>query len=136
MHKLAIVDFSTAKDLKEVGFDWYCDYNYYMKSNHKIFKQGELLYGATYNEMDWTSAPEQALVIKWLLDIHNLYVVIEPHFKQWFWEIRQINNTDSYAVYYIIKSQIYTNPNAYKTHDEAQLGGIKECIKYLKNETE
>jgi hypothetical protein len=134
MHKLAIVDFSTAKDLKELGFDWYCDYNYYMKNNHKVFKQGELLYGATHNEIDWTSAPEQALVCKWFRDVHNIHIIVE---------IASSSKTSDYVYSWNIwrnskHGYFDWNPmngsdwEGYDNFEEAELEGIQSAIEYLK----
>lgn len=131
LNKLQIVNFDTAKDLNEIGFNWRTTQSYRLRE-HSIFKIGQLYHSAPIDE-NWIKAPEVALVIKWFLDKYNLFVTVESHFRQWFWKIVQINRgTDSMAVHYVIESQKRTDPNAYLTYDEAELEGIKKCIKHLK----
>lgn len=154
--KIPIVPFDVAKDLKELGFDWPCLYFHLIDhkgnsftqtclkgfydedENISLTKNSNLLdnHGSTLNceGYEFYSAPEQALVVKWLLETHNLFVQVTPHFKQWYWDILEINNDpDSLAVYRIPKSGKFVKVHNYPTHDDAQLEGIKECIKYLKN---
>jgi hypothetical protein len=140
---LQIIPFDVARDLKELGFDWSVNSAYFQNNKNKsgyddLFTTHSEIY-ENHNDTDYLyrriSAPEQALVVKWLRDVHNIHIQVEPHFKQWFWEICQLNNdTDSMAVYYVLETQRRSNPNAYKTFEQAELEGIKEVIKYLKDD--
>ena len=139
--KLKLVDFETAKDLKELEFDWTCT-GHYSKSKKPVY----YLYGEVKQET-YIKAPEQALVIKWFRDAHNIYIATNrfsngltdklqayhitedfttklPKFGIWRVDIliEDVNKPDW-------KDVITTYGD---TYEEAESNGIKEGIKYLK----
>ena len=97
---LPIVDFDTAKDLKELGFDWVCT------SDFKV---------------------EQALVTKWLRDVHKLS--IEPELLRSEYKCCVATTTDGYFDIVIGGSKF----NAWPTYEESELEGIQKTIQYLKD---
>ena len=95
--KLQIVPFDVAKDLKELGVDWKCmfnyeryntdnihcsnsDFDYWMSQRQSCpiqlmnFNEHEFSGGyRTKSENKW-SAPEQSIVVKWFRDIHDIHI--------------------------------------------------------------
>lgn len=71
----AYVSFETAKLLKEKGFDEPC--RYYYSSDGKIYR----VYGLkdrNYTGVNTFSVPFQALAMKWLREVHNIHIGINP----------------------------------------------------------
>lgn len=70
-----LISFETAKLAKEKGFDEVCSYLY---ENSK-----EIVYTTHKNSglnkhFDWYSAPTQSLLQKWLREVHNILVYVDP----------------------------------------------------------
>jgi hypothetical protein len=122
---LPIVDFQTAKDLKELGFDW-------PVSNMYRNNESERLHGLSQEPVDVNSqktsvisAPTQAEVIKWLRDEKNISVIVE-----WYGASEEIEF--EYEVCSFVDTSIMEAGYHYNTYEEAELAGIKEAIKILK----
>ena len=119
--KLQIVDFETAKYLKELGFDWKDTVSkYYDTKGNRIL----YLHGIPDEKYGYILRPEQSLVVKWLRDVHKLKITVYP--KRFF--------EDLYCLSISINNEIIHSPkHFYKIYEEAELDGIREAIKYLKN---
>lgn len=139
--KLPIVPFDVAKDLKELEFDWYVNWMYYYAkgSDAIVLQFSDYLsgsvnpkYGFNFNHRYSTdtnelpvSAPEQSLVVKWFRDVHGLDIFIR-------WCSVYYNG----YVYELWKGNEFISCNEFVenlTYEEAELEGIKEAIKYLKD---
>lgn len=123
------VSFETAKLLKEKGFDILCHgvYRKTLKENEIVdkpnlyianwFKNNTDLKESEYSDIVYCTAPTQALVMRWLREVHNLFIVVEynnvltPTF--WF----KLNNCPSDILY--------------TTYEEACEEAIKCCLKDL-----
>lgn len=139
--KIPIVPFDVAKDLKELGFDWQVSWMYYyMKFSNEIGLQFcDFLsrginpkYGFNFNHRYSTdtnelpiSAPEQALIVKWFRDVHKIVL-----------NIIYTASIEKYEVSVVISDTWCYNRciPIFNTYEEAELEGIRETIKYLKNE--
>lgn len=141
--KLEIVDFETAKDLKELGFDWDC----YLSVDEKYPEDIHIAYDLTgenkFTIEDIEAAkenghncflmPELDLVCKWFRDVYDIYITctIIGVYRNSNHQVSVVDfSNDSFGdriIYKLLENMSY---------DEAQLEGIKETIKYLKsNET-
>ncbi len=135
--KLPIVDFETAKELKKLGFNELHNNCYRFDSTEEIYVLvGEN--GVSYfnNQADKDgyvadiTAPEQAFVVKWFRDVHDILVYADVFDKgfleknKFCYQWRIFPRTDDWFV----------SIEEYKTYEEAELEGIKEAINYLKNE--
>lgn len=130
---LPIVDFNTAKELKELGFDapTIFAYNKYGKFTHKLANQiGKEPY-VHYCEYDSDMyAPAITEVIKWFRDVHNLYinVTLVGVYKEKNFQLSVMDfNNGSFGERIVYK--VFYNT----TFEQAELEGIKKVIKYLKN---
>lgn len=160
--ELKIVDFETAKLLKEKGFDWDV-VNFYTKGGTlenlipeypytelsidydnlgiSIDKTGEYNWNSCVDfilisafnesigvryEMGY-SAPTQALVVKWLRDVHKIHIVIDLHWiaRGYDYSIYKIDN-DMETV--VSKQVVYED---IRTYEEAELTGIIEALKLI-----
>lgn len=140
MHKLPIVPFDVAEDLKELGFDWSCSQHYNDAFDGDIRLQD-------FSTL-WTyPAPEQASVAKWLRDVHdiNLFVHQECIGSDEFcytYEMKylpkEFADCKRKATKYIYVQSFCMGFGSYSggwdNYEEAELEGIREAIKYLKNE--
>lgn len=116
--KLQIVSFDVAKDLQELGFNWRTRQTYTQLTDWLSENDSEL-------NRHMLKAPEQALVVKWFRDVHNLKITVYP--KRFFEDLYCLSISNK-------KKIIYEEKHFHRTYEEAELEGIKECIKYLKNE--
>jgi len=147
-NKLAIVPFNIAKDLKELGFNWgvlgaYNSQGVYWPSGYTNNKELEFGY----------AAPEQALVALWLRNVHNVhiqpnYTVFDDSKYEHYVGYRLniiIGEKGEFKAYNLILNDDELNLKynggimqghgiVFASYEEAELEGIKECIKYLKNE--
>lgn len=133
MHKLQIVPFDVAQDLKELGFDWGVKYAY---------NNTGVLWDATYiNNQELTSslrysyaAPEQTLVCKWFRDVHKLHLDVRTAFSYSLEQVYYFNEMRHVVKFqdkHIWDGFVFKN-NQVNNYEEAELEGIREAIKYLK----
>jgi hypothetical protein len=71
------VSFETAKLLKEKGFDqncatYYLDGQVWRHYSGEVIPKGKQIY----------AAPTQAIVMKWLRKVHNIYIDISPTYSE------------------------------------------------------
>lgn len=73
------VSFEVAKLLKEKGFDELCIFKY--SSEGVRMKAGVAIDEWQNSELDddECSCPSQSMAMKWLREVHNIFIVIEPH---------------------------------------------------------
>lgn len=126
--KLKLIDVETAILAKQVGFD--------IEDKDSMIKGTLQMYGTQivpqleiYNETKWkfyrdyTLAPEQELLAKWLRDVHNLIVYITPS-----WDekdkstIRWRNNNTKESAKII-----------YNSYEEAMEEGLFNALQILEN---
>jgi hypothetical protein len=108
--KEKIITFETAKLAKEKGFNEICEYGYFDRDDEIILDISD------HNNSDNLdiSAPTQALLQKWLREVHNINVYCQPvdyeNTDKWF------NNIASH------------NPPFTGTYEEALEVGLQEAL--------
>lgn len=121
------VSFEIAKLLKEKGFDepiW----TRYEDNN-------EIIFGDKYNwnnsPMGQTSAPSQAMTMKWLREVHNKHCDIGYDIDlKWFFQIIDLKETieDHYTEMKFYHSNNQCN---FKSYEEAVEAALKYCLENL-----
>ena len=125
------VSFETAKLLKEKGFDcackaWYSEYTSQFGGekytsiefdNHNKFNE---------NYKFICSAPTLQMVMKWLREVHKLYINIWA-------DPKDVENNDFDIIF---RAQVYNGPSNYgtyefSTYEEACEAAIKYCLENL-----
>ena len=116
------VNFETAKLLKEKGFD-----------ECPLFRYddcGELWVQGGYNKtLKWHfPAPTLQMAMKWLREVHNIFIAIEPHMYDY---INEKNS--SYVASLWQGDNYYENITSkdYPTYEEATEAAIKYCLENL-----
>lgn len=120
--ELKIVDFETAKLLKEVGFDEVVDYFYEHEGIGKMpNKNSEFP-----NKESFQSAPTQDLARKFLRDKHNVSIEIQtPDMANQGW---------GYSIHIVESVGSVNDGEGYDTYEQALEEGIKQACKYLKEQ--
>ena len=146
------VDFSTAKLLKEKGFKEWCscaygisvrhngeeideDEEYELKSEGKgneiEYVEGGTLYGMNYdNSKDFASlyaCPTQAMAMKWLREVHGLFISIGNDDLNWCWQILDINHRDENLDPKVMSDSYGCNDS----YEEAVSNGLVYCLENL-----
>ena len=125
------VSFETAKLLKEKGFDSEVHSFYYVLGS-EIGKPGYLANNVSRNTSPgrnfnwengaWISRPTIQMAMKWLREIHNLYISVEP-------------NHDKEGLHNAYVRRNWWKHNwggiGYKTYEEACEAAIKYCLENL-----
>ena len=116
------VNFETAKLLKEKGFD-----------ECPLFRYddcGELWVQGGYNKtLKWHfPAPTLQMAMKWLREVHNIFIAIEPHMYDY---INEKNS--SYVASLWQGDNYYENITSkdYPTYEAACEAAIKYCLENL-----
>lgn len=122
------VTLETARLLREKGFDepcfaYYSEYwddwktlRFWRKDRRNVQNKGYL------------NTPTQSLVMKWLMEVHNLHCDIGYDDLDWFWNIISINK----SVPVEDRPKLIKNgPAGYKTYEEACETAIKYCLENL-----
>ena len=121
------VSFETAKLLKEKGFDEICFTWYTGKGK---FKQGKNTYDDYhmnhFQDMDVAkcSAPTLQMAMKWLREVHNLFVDIyyDYDFREGY----------KFSIHKLTKgTTLETNNENYSTYEQACDKAIKYCLENL-----
>ena len=119
---LPIVDFQTAKDLKELGFD--CQ-------TQKIYSQDGFVWDKSLKyspHFSGINAPTQVEVVKWLRDEHEIFVGIDVDDLKWSFCLLDISHfIDEYDYPTLCPSYA-----GHDTYESAELSGIKKAIEILK----
>ena len=117
------VTFKQAQILKKLGFDWDCDFIYYLpyhNHNKSIFSQYETV--RDYEMEKYWYAPTIDKVQKWMREEMGIDIVISPKFNSktgdrvgYFWRWSQ-------------RSDVNMNPKTFKTYEKALLDAIDTII--------
>ena len=70
------VSFEVAKLLKEKGFDEGCD-KFYPINGGEV--EELTLDELNYHRSEFIKAPTHQMAMKWLREVHNIFILIEPH---------------------------------------------------------
>lgn len=124
------VSFEVAKLLKEKGFEVECDYLYVDGKLVRAqgcacnWNDGETLFTDYKNEC---SAPTLQMAMKWLREVHSLYIDIVTSFSQdgICYTFSCSNTMD------LIQGTKGTSYHEYQTHEEACEAAIKYCLENL-----
>lgn len=136
--KLQLVDYQTAKDLKELGFDWPCYMSCFelenMTNSNMEFDSN---FRVNHNENKWLynrcSLPETALVVKWFRYVHKISIETYTDVTNYVcYTIKSCFNTSGNYIQ-ILKDSIQYD-EMFETHDIAELNGIRFTIQHLKGE--
>ena len=121
------VSFDAAKLLKEKGFDSEDCFAFYKKN-------GEIGFLQTFGDItDYVSetcviAPTLQMVLKWLREVHNIFIIIEPH------KYDYINERNSSCIASLWQGDNYyenITSKDYPTYEEACEETIKFSLKNL-----
>lgn len=119
------VSFEVAKLLKEKGFDWAC-IGYYVYDEPDDVKYSFLCETNSIWESRCCSAPTLQMAMKWLREVHKLYIEITPSSKTNEFIV------DSYRIDIVTKTfdTIYVS-SGYDTYEQACEAAIKYCLENL-----
>ena len=122
MIKEAYVSFETAKLLKGKGFDIECKTAYYCDCLIDY-----TMFGFCGDE-EFIFAPTQQLAMAWLREIHNIFIVIEPHLYDY---VNEKNK--SYICSLWVGDNYYENPlkKGFPSYEETVESAIKYCLENL-----
>lgn len=126
------VSFETAKLLKEKGFDSECDYLYVngnivrAQGGKCNWNKGETIFTDYKNEC---SAPTLQMVMKWLREVHNLFVFPFPQMNtNKFWvEIYQLSDNQEWISLYCESIDL----KDYPFYEQACEAAIQYCLQNL-----
>jgi len=114
--KEQLIEFKTAKLAKEKGFDIKSSYEY---DELKVPQQ----YGLLEAHGLWRiSAPTQALLQKWLRDIHGIHIVM----------VSGYSGFPNYDVCVMLNKTNYLREDKDYSYEEALEKGLKEALKLIK----
>jgi hypothetical protein len=132
-----LISFETAKLAKEKGFDWkcywYCTYKRKAPTNEQSFFPELGIYDNFNNDnngfYEFFSLPTQSLLQRWLREVYNFNVYIQP---------LEFNSIEGYGYCYpfdlgghgLLTKQ--ENGRNYKTYEAALEKGLKEALKLIK----
>lgn len=115
------VSFDTAKMLKEAGFNEQCRYNYDNVGGFRWLKIGEL------TPKGWVPCPTQALVARWLREVHKLHVFAKRIYEY---------ALDKFSWGYYIQSSNYEYCKNFEvgfdSYEEAMEAGLKHGLESVK----
>ena len=117
------VSFETAKLLKEKGFDtpvW----TRYEDGNEVIFGDKN---NWNNSPMGQISAPTHQMAMKWLREVHGIFIAINNDDLDFNWQCYDLINRDSTLDPKIL-SESYAG---YKTYEQAVEAAIKYCLENL-----
>ena len=123
------VSFTTAKLLKEKGFDAECDYLYIegglvrAQGGACNWNDGETLFANYKNEC---SAPTLQRVMKWLREVHYYNIEIDTL------GMMELNTLSwRSAVYYLVNENECYCEDGFDSYEEAAEAAIKYCLENL-----
>ena len=133
--KLELVSIETAELAKEKGFDWKCDRYYYDVGYAPVYYNpydSEIKpYYANHNSEPLSiSAPTQSLLQKWLRDVHNIHIYLNPNLRAndiIMWDVSLYN-----VAKYKRHRKIGNSPE-YITYETALEAGLLEALKLIEN---
>lgn len=123
------VSFEIAKLLKEKGFDCSCEYQYInCSSGHPFLTDIRDDSGCYYKNseigQDEYSAPTQSMAMKWLREVHNIFIEIS---------VDEMLKDEGYqwALYYNSTKEIRPYSGWGDSYEEACEAAIKYCLENL-----
>ena len=124
------VSFETAKLLKEKGFDEPCECFYDTENNDTSIVNGWMIISNSElekREIICYSAPTLQMAMKWLKEVHSLYIDIVTSFSQddICYTFSCSNTMD------LIQGTKETSYHEYQTYEDACEAAIKYCLENL-----
>lgn len=117
--------FEQCVKLKEIGFDWECDYWYYNLTKRIIFTHRS----ECFDFDNMTAAPTLAQVAKWLRDKNNIYIHVYLHLDDcWRYEIGDVNDWDKYV--FEPETGLW-----WRTYEDALSTGIDKALELIKRQS-
>jgi len=116
------VSFEVAKLLKEKGFDGECFAAY--NGNGKLYESDKEV---DDNTPYWSDAPTLQMAMKWLREVHKLYVVVRPY-------VTEEGTLSLFDLKSIKEKGIVVNlrtKTGFNTYEEACEAAIKYCLENL-----
>lgn len=118
------VSFETAKLLKEKGFNECC-YGYYYEPKHLSHNTFDITNSEL--EEDSCSAPTLQMAMKWLREVHKLYVNVCPSVEGYYWTEKWHSYVENLEKRYPFGRFIGT----FNSHEQACEAAIKYCLQNL-----
>ena len=121
------VSFEIAKLLKEKGFDEPCQFFYFSISKYK--QEGVFIgnfHARKNNEINEAScsAPTLQMAMKWLREVHNLHIDVDPSEGNWNPTVLELEN-------WACAVKFGDNIPIQDSYEEACEAAIKYCLKNL-----
>ena len=128
--KEQLVNFETAKLAKEKGFN-HIKANCYGDNMCYQLPEGNLINAVKGNvKLGYILAPTQSLLQKWLREVHNIHIYVEPYWKEE--DAKNINVKPEYCAWYIHgQIDIDEVPEFDKTYEEALEKGLQDALKLI-----
>ena len=120
------VSFEVAKLLKEKGFHEPCIATY--NSTTKNFQVEEIYEDWTIHWKGYISVPTQQMAMKWLREVHNICIVIEPHAYDY---INEKNKSYSCSLWIGDNYYEYLESRNYPSYEEAVEAALKYSLENL-----
>jgi len=124
------VNFETAKLLKEKGFDLPVNYVYHYWTKTPFFHRKIKNFNSEeYRNLknEWYSAPTQSLAMKWLREVHNIFIAInmipDTIQKHYFFKLYLGGKIYNFPLEYSVEF--------YTIYEEACEAAIKYCLENL-----
>jgi hypothetical protein len=132
--KEELVSFKTAILAKEKGFNWGVLFVY---KNEKISLEEyfdgyikNILFDANNGYKNFTSAPSQSLLHRWLREVHDIFINVNT----------QVEDKWTYRITYLINGKHskelrhfpLRNTNSYNTYEKALEAGLREALTLIK----
>jgi hypothetical protein len=125
------VSLATASLLKEIGFDWDCEYAYF---NNQPTLSNEEYDACNLNEEDLLkSAPTLAVAQRWLREVKGIEVIVKWHVILSNGKIASFENREyEYSIQGVINMAnfAYSEGN-FLTYEYALEEGIRKCLALL-----
>ena len=112
----------TARMLKEAGFDVPCNSYYELEDGEVVRKDCIRPYDHNCFEDTVCSRPTQALAARWLREVHNIFIQLNPTFDGWLLDLFDLKK----------HQYILTNKDANAdSYEQAFEDGLREAIKLI-----
>ena len=125
MIKEAYVSLEVAKLLKEKGFDEKC-YAFYEYDSKEFYREERIT--CCNSRSDDYAAPTHQMAMAWLREVHNIFIVIEPHMYDY------INEKNLSYVISLWQGDNYSEnitSKDYPTYEQAVEAALKYSLKNL-----
>ena len=126
------IELETAKLAKQAGFDWEIDACYSRFQAELSLIEHD--YNGNFNntteyicdknsDWDWYSAPTQAVLQRWLREVHNMIIRVD------YSPANEYSDIDVYdSVVYTKWNQLVPVVGEYLTYESALEAGLKKCL--------